>query len=372
MMIQTNTTDRKALVKAMAEALGVSAHYEGVPTCNYTVGDFTVDRAGNITGDDFVPLHSFLLANGYISEEPATGEADAPTEAKPTEGSSMEPAVASAERPGTGTDERPAEGPTDFNADQHTAVTLAEGPNTAEEPAEGPDADTDEKPTEGPADFKADQQAAGANSIDEQTITIPVPDITVGQLRNLVFLLHSKQFLLNRSLGKQCICIPEPLVDRLLEAMPADLEAFEATLADCNADATGFAFRDGAVTMRFLFRENNPLEWMVYADLLSRIVKAAKEATRVHPDTQKPENEKFTFRSWLLRLGYKGADSREARRILMKNLKGNSAFPDDAKAAAHRERYAAIRRERRKATAGVAPSDSTPLANDAESKPLPI
>ena len=333
MMIQTNTTDRKALVKAMAAALGVSAYYEGVPTCNFTVGDFTVDRAGNITGDDFVPLHSFLLANGYISEEPATGEADAPTEAKPTEGSSMEPAVASAERPGTGTDDRP---------------------------------------TEGPADFKADQHAAGANSIDEQTITIPVPDITVGQLRNLVFLLHSKQFLLNRSLGKQCICIPEPLVDGLLEAMPADLEAFEATLADCNADATGFAFRNGAVTMRFPFRENNPLEWVVYADLLSRIVKAAKEATRVRPDTQKPENEKFTFRSWLLRLGYKGADSREARRILMKNLKGNSAFPDDAKAAAHRERYAAIRRERRKATAGVAPSDSTPLANDAESKPLPI
>ena len=48
MTVVTNTTDRKALVKALAEELGTTAKYTGVPYCNYKVGNYTVDRDGNI------------------------------------------------------------------------------------------------------------------------------------------------------------------------------------------------------------------------------------------------------------------------------------------------------------------------------------
>ena len=42
MTITTNTTDRKALAKAIAEELGTTARYLGLPSYGYQIGDFTV------------------------------------------------------------------------------------------------------------------------------------------------------------------------------------------------------------------------------------------------------------------------------------------------------------------------------------------
>ena len=50
MTITTNTTDRKALAKAIAEELGTTARYLGLPSYGYQIGDFTVDHDGNIIG----------------------------------------------------------------------------------------------------------------------------------------------------------------------------------------------------------------------------------------------------------------------------------------------------------------------------------
>ena len=44
MTITTNTTDRKALVKAIAEELGTTSTYLRAPTYGYQIGDFTVIR----------------------------------------------------------------------------------------------------------------------------------------------------------------------------------------------------------------------------------------------------------------------------------------------------------------------------------------
>ena len=56
MTITTNTTDRKALAKAIAEELGTTARYLGLPSYGYQIGDFTVDHDGNIIGEDFGAL----------------------------------------------------------------------------------------------------------------------------------------------------------------------------------------------------------------------------------------------------------------------------------------------------------------------------
>ena len=68
MTIQTNTNDRKALARAIAEELGTDCRYMGMPSCGYQVGDYIIDREGNIIGEDFGPLHGFLVRNGYIQE----------------------------------------------------------------------------------------------------------------------------------------------------------------------------------------------------------------------------------------------------------------------------------------------------------------
>ena len=56
-----------------------------------------------------------------------------------------------------------------------------------------------------------------------------------------------------------------------------------------------------------------------------------------------PENEKYTFRTWLLRLGLIGNEFKTARQHLLKNLEGNIAWRDPAQAEAQKERLAAKR-----------------------------
>ena len=56
-----------------------------------------------------------------------------------------------------------------------------------------------------------------------------------------------------------------------------------------------------------------------------------------------PENEKYTFRTWLLRLGMIGDEFKTARLHLLKNLEGNIAWRDPAQAEAQKARLAAKR-----------------------------
>lgn len=50
------------------------------------------------------------------------------------------------------------------------------------------------------------------------------------------------------------------------------------------------------------------------------------------------DNEKYTFRTWLLRLGMIGDEFKTARQHLLKNLDGNIAWKDPAQAIEQRER----------------------------------
>lgn len=62
--------------------------------------------------------------------------------------------------------------------------------------------------------------------------------------------------------------------------------------------------------------------------------------TKTHSD-----NEKYTFRTWLLRLGLIGDEFKTARGHLLKNLEGNIAWKDPAQAQAQKERLAKQRLE---------------------------
>ena len=52
------------------------------------------------------------------------------------------------------------------------------------------------------------------------------------------------------------------------------------------------------------------------------------------------DNEKYTFRTWLLRLGLIGDEFKTARHHLLKNLDGNIAWKDPAQAERQKERLA--------------------------------
>ena len=275
MTITTNTTDRKALAKAIAEELGTTARYMGMPSCGYQIGDFTVDRDGNISGEDFTALQDFLTRNGY--EIP---DLDTPAEEQP-----------------------------------------------------------------------AEEMPADSEHVTSMDISIPAHDVTVAQLKNLTHMLYARQTLINRMTQSDCLNIPEILIQRLADAEPETPEAFTDLLDDCKAmeGLTGFDFRDGKVSMTFPFDEAQPEKWTTYANLLNRIYDAAVKATRVFPERIEPDdqNEKYLAHVWLQRLGYHGPDFKAERKILLGHLTGYCAFANGDKMQAHKDKYTAIRRERR-------------------------
>ena len=48
--------------------IGEPVKYQGAPSMAYKVGPYIIDREGNLTGEDFGPIHSYLVENGYIQE----------------------------------------------------------------------------------------------------------------------------------------------------------------------------------------------------------------------------------------------------------------------------------------------------------------
>ena len=283
MTVTTNTTDRKALAKALADKLGTTAKYMGPPTFGYQVGDYIVDRDGNIEGEDFEALRDFLQSIGCFPEE----------ETEPA-GEQTEPET---ETPDSGTQ-------------------------------------------------------------DQVSISVPADDLTPTQMKNLIFTLFTKQYLIGKMTGGDLLNIPDNLIARLMENTPETMEDFKALLDAAKEDGlTGFEFAEGKVTLTYAAHQDEPERNMLYAMLTARILKAAKEATRVFPERQEPENEKYFARAWLLRIGYNGADSKAERNLLLKHLKGHSAFPNDEAAEKHKEKYAAIRKEKKLAAQEVTSND---------------
>ena len=275
MTVTTNTTDRKAMAKAMAEHLGTTAKYMGPPTFGYQVGDYIVDRDGNIEGEDFEALRDFLRTIGCFPEEEAS-----------------------------------------------------------------------------PAEEQAEPEPETTGTVDQVSISVPADDLTALQLKNLIFMLYTKQYLIGKMTGGETLSVPDTLIARLMEQTPETTADFIPLLDAAKEDGmTGFDFAEGKITVTYQAHSDEPERNMVYAMLTARILRAAKEATRIFPERQEPENEKYFARAWLLRIGYGGADSKAERNLLLKHLKGHSAFPNDEAAEKHKTKYTEIRKEKRLAVA---------------------
>ena len=189
-------------------------------------------------------------------------------------------------------------------------------------------------------------------------ISIPAKNVTLAQLKNLTFMLFSRQTLINRLTQGDCLNVPNILIECLKESTPETPEAFTEMLDDAKAVAglTGFDFRDGKVTLTFPYDETQPERWSTYANLLNRMYDAATKATRVIPERVEPDeqNEKYLAHIWLQRLGYSGPNFKAERKILLGHLNGYCAFATGDKMQAHKDKYSAIYRERRAAEREVA------------------
>ena len=69
-------------------------------------------------------------------------------------------------------------------------------------------------------------------------------------------------------------------------------------------------------------------ELAAYYQLVKGLCELSRIQKRVNESEQQVENEKYAFRCFLLRLGFIGAEYKDSRKILLKNLTGNAAFRD--------------------------------------------
>ena len=180
--------------------------------------------------------------------------------------------------------------------------------------------------------------------VEETTVSLPVEGMTAEGLKNLIFLIHSKQYLINRAFAEEVFRIPAELVEALGSAEIPDAETFLQTFQSHAEGCRGISFQDGKITFT-LPTAGDPGMIKAFTHLTAAMVRQAKEQKRISPKETIEENEKYYMRIWLLRLGFGGKEGKEVRNLLLKNLKGHSAFRTEE----NKQRWQEARRNEREA-----------------------
>ena len=83
---------------------------------------------------------------------------------------------------------------------------------------------------------------------------------------------------------------------------------------------------DTKVSFHWFPATPTPEELKAYDTFICKLCEMARNQKRVSAAEKPTDNEKYAFRCFLLRLGFIGAEYKIARKILLRNLEGSSAF----------------------------------------------
>lgn len=257
-------SDRKPLVEAISQILDKPAVYQGAPSFAYTVGDFTVDRNGVLSyGNNIHPDFAAVLISD-LQERGFVAEIISDTD----------------------------------NNDELTAENAAATDNSTATTEASLEADDVEAGTETADDTVVTENIASTEANDAESpdiLTIEVPDtgFTPEAKENIRKIVASKKTVLEKAL---------------------------------EADSLPIVEKNGKITFPWFTLHGLDGEADAYSHLVTAICKMAKEQKRVTA-TEKPiENEKFTMRLFLIRLGFIGDEYKTARKILLRNLSGNASW----------------------------------------------
>ena len=282
MEIRYNVTGakRKELVKVISNATGMKAVYKFMPTCNFEIGSFTVNKEGTLLIDahadneEVARVLEAIAAAGFEGETQDTQEA--PTEETPAEEVLAEEESLSSQEDATETAEL-----METDATEKTDINEAEAADTMEE--------TETTEAEGASTSEASIERTGL------TVEIPLDKVEV---ENLTKLLDAKGGLIKKALGISELPI-EVLEEKAAFPWFGELPDNDAVQA--------------------------------YTHFISALCQMSKNAKRVTVTEKAVDNEKYAFRCFLLRLGFIGAEYKTERKILLKNLTGSSAFKNGGK-----------------------------------------
>lgn len=307
MRINYNVTgqERKALVAAISQELNAPTNYLGAPTFAYEVGGYYIDKNGMVTGPDNLDLEADLQGvHGFEAVEREYDEPD--TYENGLGGMGAIPSIEELN------DEA------EIWAERELRRMKLENANVPDYSNRGQYGGDDIPAFE---DLRMDEREElglgrtlredwqGENGIqssdvpepdesDQLTIEMPLSFMTDEAIANLEKLIASKAELIKKALG--------------VDALP--VERTETTLK--------FPW--------FQFPAESD-EVAAYSRFIGALCAAAKKQKRVTAHEKAVDNEKYTFRCFLLRLGFIGDEYKQVRKILLRNLAGNSAFKSGSK-----------------------------------------
>ena len=265
-------SERKRMVKALGELTFSDPVYAGAPTFAYQVGDYTVDKNGVISYPETVAQEAVMLLVERLGEHGFTPEQDA--EDAPAPVAAETPDVA----PEPGEDAEPAEAETE-------ATQGAETPDMAAEPAE----------EDAPDDVAAESAGTEYDPEDDAHLTITIPKAK----------------------------LPDDALSRLRQIVANKEELFKRAMS---ADALPIEVTEEEVSFPWFTLTGVEGEAAAYAQFITALCQMAREQTRILDKPYDGDNDRFAMRIFMVRLGMKGTQFALARKLMMKNLSGNSGW----------------------------------------------
>lgn len=125
-----------------------------------------------------------------------------------------------------------------------------------------------------------------------------------------------------------CISMPRSLfTDTALENLKNLVAAKGALIKkSLGTDELPILIEEDKVSFTWFKGEAAPEEIRAYDTFICKLCEMARNQKRVNAAEKPTDNDKYAFRCFLLRLGFIGNEYKTARKILLKNLSGSSAF----------------------------------------------
>lgn len=208
---------------------------------------------------------------------------------------------------------------------------LLSDPEVKPEAAEETDAQVEEVE-------KTMEPAAEVEALDLE-VKLPMEGHSGRSLRNLVNMIYSKQHLIKKAFNLEDDIVAEDFSIGINEIQLETLEDFKTALEDIGEKSCpGIDFDFFEKTMTFkLLKDANTDEIKAATDFIALLNKNAKNQKYASAKVKPTDNEKYTFRTWLLRLGMIGDEYKLARKVLLQNLSGNGAFKKPKKESENHE-----------------------------------
>ena len=141
--------------------------------------------------------------------------------------------------------------------------------------------------------FDIDQSHTQDDAPTQVCISLPRSRFTDSSLENLKAILTAKGGLIQKALG--------------VRSLPVEVS-------------------EEKVSFPWFSEMPTPKELSAYEMFICKLCEMAGNQKRITAKEKTVDNEKYAFRCFLLRLGFIGAEHKQTRKILLRNLTGSSAF----------------------------------------------